>query len=224
MPSVEGRRLAIDKIDSLLRLESLRLDVLRRVMDRKQEDIQDLMDDRCTHLKQANEQLASTLAEETRSTVQHLIKDSGIPVSLRLLITRDIPVVVACRGVADLQNVSIKSLIAKVAGSDPVVLLPHEFGIPLPGSSITVLVNTERWPNLKGEMAKLCQFPWHNLVVSGGGYNARDKRMAAMNTLVRDRGHKLASGLNRLDVYPLEESAFFETDLPIWIPLVVFEI
>ncbi len=134
MPSVEGRRLAIDKIDSLLRLESLRLDVLRRVMDRKQEDIQDLMDDRCTHLKQANEQLASSLAgkplpslpseiivnslyyldsetEETRSTVQHFIKDPSTPVSLRLLITRDIPVVVACpgRGVADLQHVSIKS-------------------------------------------------------------------------------------------------------------------
>ncbi len=150
--------------------------------------------------------------------------DTGTPSALRRLILRDVPVVVA-NGEVDLRDRYMKSEIANFVGSDPVVLLPHQLdkNTPFPGSSITVLINLVGWPSLKNEMPMLYQYPWHNLILSGNGDDARDERMAIMNTLVRDYGHKLAS-LDHLIVDPFDDTVFLESQLPSWNPLDVSEI
>ncbi len=123
--------------------------------------------------------------EKTPSTVQRFINDPSTPAALRRHILRDIPVVVASGGVADLQNQQRKSEIANMVGSHPLVLLPHQLDekSPLPGSSVTVLVNLHRWPTLENELPMLCQYPWHNLILLGDGYQPRDERMTIMKHL-----------------------------------------
>lgn len=239
---MEAHRLAIEKIDSLLRLEGLKLDVLRRAVDRQREQIQTLNDSRKMHLKMANGRLVPTASgrplpslpsevvayicnllyslgnEREPSTVRRLVDDLKTPNPWRRLLLRDIPVVFWEGGLADWRGDRNKEDIANVVGSDPVLCSLHQLcntKLPFPGFAITVVVDPERWQALETELPTLCQFPWRNLIISGQSHRDRDMRTKVMNTLVQGYGHKLA-GLDRLDVYPVDDGALLQANLPSW--------
>lgn len=248
--SLDGHRLAIDGIDSLLRLEGLKLDVLRRAMDCQQETIHTLNGDRCTHLKLADECLASAVTsrpypflpeeiivricnflyylggEESQSTARRFVDDPDTPDSWRRLILRDIPVVFSGESEFETHRDPYFSLrVANIVGWDPVVYSMHQLSnndVRLHGRSITLLVNPKGWQALAEELPKICQFPWRNLILSLDLFWNGEDRMAIMNTFIQNYGHKFAC-LDRLDIYPFLDNSITTDEDRLWDPLHVLE-
>lgn len=231
----------MDTINHLERLKNMQKDVLRRAMDRNQEELDCLIHDRRVHLSKANGALASKhlpslpieiVAQIIESlyylednigsdtTVQRLLGDVEMPNDWKALIQRAVPVVFAGNGAADFHDSQVSASMrtnGSLLGPKPQILGPRRVrdSPPLPGSSITTLVTLGGWPKLEDNLAILCQFPWHALFFAGRRYEDLQKRMGAVKSLVQRCGHKLAD-LDRLDICPFEDTRTYGRDTPCW--------
>ncbi len=218
----------MDKINMLIHIKSMQLEVFRRAIEVNQDDLNALVEERSSLLTQADIKHASkslpTLPIETiaqifsylywmehlvslsdnKTTLQRLLNDSGTTVNWRNVIQSQIPIQVSIVG-AGAQFMTNGD--SNLVGPHPKILLTHQLDghseALLKRPSTAIFATALEWANLTNYFENTCQFPWHNLVLSPCGYpvESPEKRTEIMKMFMLIYGRKLAD-LERLEFYP----------------------
>jgi len=188
---LETRRLAMDSTYLPMRLIKMQLEVLRQVMERKEEELRGLVAKRSIHLKEANDQLTSKslpslpieiLAQIFRSlyniesrdtgsyhwddTIWKLMHDKHAPSAFRHIIRSEIPVVVTQAEIGRMYSELSLPDVRVLLGGQPRTFQPQQLdSIVMSSSSTTVMITAEGWPELKEGLHELC-VEFHGVVLS----------------------------------------------------------
>lgn len=211
----------MDKTGLLINLVNIQVEVLRRVMERKQEDLMNLASEKSVHLTNANNQLQSKLlpslpveiitqifcslyfieSSEKRprnSTLWALMDDSRTPTDWQRFIQDCIPTMATeTRLSADWSELHPDSrlTIQSLLGAQPNNISPGVIN-SIASSSLpaTVLMIANDWPILTERWDDLCQIPWHCLVLADSFDGSRTEgfELAMLNEVVEKFRRKLS--------------------------------
>lgn len=220
----------------LIHIDHMQVEVIKRMMNRKQDGLNALIQKRFDLINSANNQIGSkrlpTLPDETiaqilshlcwaeddlilsndQTTLQRLVADRDTPRFWKSLIEREAPIAIASSGS---KSEAVGN--AHLVGPAPKLLPMHQSNAVwkdlMEMRKTTIFATLSERPDMD-ELEGIRQFPWHSLVLTSKEYGSSED---IMKIFMQRFGHELAA-LDHLDILPSDTYNVVGRSGPVWDP------